>query len=284
MVNLTRSSLAVLLIAAMAAAALAADPSPEEKAWNILEAAVREKSIPRRHDSILALGLLAGNSRAVGLAETGLDDHAPEVRAASATTLGELHSIASIPKLQLALKDKDISVVLAAAHSLWALRDKQGYEIYYEILVGERKGGPGLIAGQEERFKDPKKLAEFGFEQGIGFSIFTSIGWQVFKVIHTNDLAPVRAAAAKVLADDPDPRSAEALVKSCSDKSWIVRVAALDALARRGDPAYLDEIDSHTSDEKDLVRYTAAAGVIRLSGIPVPERSKGDRASLPSRE
>ena len=272
MFDFTRCSLAVLLIGAMAAPALAAEPTPAEKAWNILEAGVREKSPVKRQDAIAALGLLAGNSRAVGLAESGLDDHAPEIRAAAATTLGQLHSISSIPKLQLALKDKDISVVLAAAHSLWALRDKQGYEVYYEILLGERKSGPGLIAGQEERFKDPKKLAEFGFEQGIGFSIFTSIGWQVFKVIHTNDVAPVRAAAAKVLADDPDPRSGQALVRSCSDKSWIVRVAALDALARRGDPAYIKDVDSHTADDKDMVRYTAAAAVIRLSGVPTGDR------------
>jgi hypothetical protein len=125
-----------------------------------------------------------------------------------------------------------------------------------------------LIAGQEEMFKDRKKLAEFGFEEGIGFSPFTSIGWEIFKAVHKDDVSPVRAAAATVLADDSDPRSAQALVKSCSDKSWIVRVAALDALARRGDQTFLNDIESHTTDDKDLVRYTAAAAIIRLSGVP----------------
>jgi HEAT repeat protein len=70
------------------------------------------------------------------------------------------------------------------------------------------------------------------------------------------------------LAGDPDPRSGQALAKSCSDKSWIVRVAALDALARRGDRAFLKDIEPHMADEKDRVRYTAAAAIIRLSGGP----------------
>jgi hypothetical protein len=174
-------------------------------------------------------------------------------------------------------------VVLAAAHSLWALHDKRGYEVYYEILLGERKGEKGLIAGQEEMFKDRKKLAQFGFEEGIGFSPFTSIGWEVFKMVRKDDVSPVRAAAAEVLADDPDPRSGRALLLSCTDKSWMVRAAALDALARRGDRAYLNDIEPHTADEKDVVRYTAAAAVIRLSGpragIKLP--AEKDRDGLP---
>lgn len=39
----------------------------------------------------------------------------------------------------------------------------------YEILVVERNGGEGLIAEQTEILRDPKKLTELAFEQGIGF-------------------------------------------------------------------------------------------------------------------
>jgi HEAT repeat protein len=273
-----RVCLTVLFITVLAGPVLATDPAQVQKAWDILEAGVKEKSVAKRHDAIHAVGLLAGDSKAVAIAENALDDRAPEVREAAATTLGQLHSPSSVPKLELALRDKEISVVLAAAHSLWALRDKQGYEIYYEILLGERKGGQGLIAGQEEMFKDPKKLAKFGFEQGVGFNPFTSMGWEIIKIIRKDDVSPVRAAAASVLADDPDPRSGRALVKSCSDKSWIVRVAALDALARRGDRAFLEDIEPHTADEKDRVRYTAAAAIIRLSGAPPRTKPPGEKA------
>lgn len=267
-----RCCLTILFIAVLAGQVLATDPTPAQKAWAILEAGVKEKSFARRHDAIHAVGLLAGDSRAQSLAEKSMNDQAPEVREAAATSLGQLHSVSSIPKLKLALNDKDITVVLAAAHSLCVLGDQEGYEVYYEILLGERKAAPGLIAGQEAMFRDHKKLAEFAFEQGIEFNPFAGIGWGIIKTVHQDDVSPVRAAAAGVLADDPDPHSGHALARSCSDKNWIVRVAVLEALARRGDQAFLKDIEPLTADENDRVRYTAAAAIIRLSGpLPAPE-------------
>jgi HEAT repeat protein len=276
-----RAFLSVVFITVLAVPVLATDPPQVQKAWDILDAGVKEKSFAKRHDAIHAVGLLAGDSKAVAIAEKALDDHTPEVREAAATTLGQLHSSSSLPKLELALKDKDITVVLAAAHSLWVLGDKEAYEIYYEILIGERKAGPGMIAGQEEMFRDRKKLAEFAFEQGIEFNPFAGIGWGIAKAVHKDDASPVRAAAAKVLIDDPDPRSGQALAKACSNKSWLVRVAALDALARRGDPAFLTDIEPHTADENDRVRYTAAAAIIRLSGAPMPPKPYAEITSAP---
>lgn len=274
-----RWGLTLLFLAVLAGPILAADPTPVQKAWDILDAGVKEKSFARRHDAIHALGLVAGDAKAVSIVEKALNDPAPEVREAAATSLGQMHSTASVPQLELALKDKDVAVVLAAAHSLWTLGDKAGYEVYYEILLGERKGGPGLIAGQEALLRDRKKLAEFGFEAGIAFNPFANLGWGIFKTIHKDDVTPVRAAAATVLADDPDPRSGQALVKSCSDKSWIVRVAALDALARRGDQASIKDIEPHTADEKEMVRYTAAAAIIRLSSAPPRPKPPAEKTS-----
>jgi HEAT repeat protein len=61
-----------------------------------------------------------------------------------------------------------------------------------------------------------------------------------------------------------------------------VRAAALEALAKRGDPSVLDAVQLYTSDEKDAVKYTAAAAVLRLiaikeSGLPVMERKKKEQ-------
>lgn len=246
----------------------AAESTPQQKSWGILESAARDKSFARRAEAIHVLGLLPGDAQAVALAEGALSDDAPEVREAGATALGQMQSVSSIPKLQHALNDKEISVVLAAAHSLRSLQDKESFETYYEILLGERKTGPGLIADQEKILRDHKKLAQLGFEEGLGFVPFASMGWEAVKVIHKDDVSPVRAAAAKILADDPDPRTARALVKASSDKSWVVRAACLDAIARRGDPALLTEIEPRLADEKEIVRYTAAAAIIRLSEVP----------------
>jgi HEAT repeat protein len=46
-----------------------------------------------------------------------------------------------------------------------------------------------------------------------------------------------------------------------------VRAAALEAIAKRGDPQLLDSIVPAMQDDNTLVRCTAAAAVIRLSTL-----------------
>jgi len=127
------------------------------------------------------------------MAEKALTDEKPEVRSSAAAALGTMHSKASIAKLREAADDQDPSVALAAAHALIALKDDSGYEVYYEVLTGERKGGKGLIASQTAVLKDQKKMAELGIQEGIGFIPFAGMGWRAFKAIHKNDSSPVRA-------------------------------------------------------------------------------------------
>jgi len=55
---------------------------------------------------------------------------------------------------------------------------------------------------------------------------------RAFKLITKDDSSPVRAAAAKVLAREPDPATTQALAEAAGDKSWIVQVAALEVLAK----------------------------------------------------
>jgi len=236
-----------------------------QEAWKALAEGAHDKSFTRRVAAVYALGLLPNDSTAIGMAEEALKDGAPEVRSAAATALGEMRASGSFLKLEGALDDKDPSVALAAAHALHLLQDKRAYDFYYEILLGERKPGPGLIASQEKLLRDRKKLAEMGFEEGIGFVPFAGIGWNAFKTIHQDDTSQVRAAAAQVLVDDPDPRSGRALVKGAADKSWIVRAACLNAIARRGDPSLLPNVEACLYDEKDQVRFTTAAAIIRLT-------------------
>ena len=88
-----------------------------------------------------------------------------------------------------------------------------------------------------------------------------------------NDSSPVRAAAAKQLAHDPAPGTAKALVKATTDKNWSVRAAALETTAQRGDPSLAPQIVAPLDDEKDVVRFTAAACVAHLSGIPAEKTS-----------
>jgi len=143
--------------------------------------------------------------------------------------------------------------LLAAAQALPVLHDPVAYEVYYEVLTGERKSREGLVSQGMETLKDRKKIAEFGFEEGIGFVPYADIGYSAVKAVTKDDTSPVRAAAAKTLTNDTDPRSGQALVQAVSDKKWMARVAALEAIAKRGDPQLLSGIVPAMSDKNEAV-------------------------------
>jgi HEAT repeat protein len=220
------------------------------------------------------LGLVPRDTAVEKLALNSLHDPNVEVRAAAASALGHMGAKSAIPALKATVKDPDAGVILTAASSLRLLGDSSAYLIYYAVLTGERKTGEGLIDEQKKMLTDPKKLAQFGFEEGIGFIPFGGLGYGVFKTLTKDDVSPVRAAAAIALARDPDPKSGEALVRAASDKSWIVRAAALDAIAQRNDPQLIVGIMGALGDERIEVEYTGAAAIYRLSKSA---ESKGKR-------
>jgi HEAT repeat protein len=250
-----------------------ASQTPREQAWQLLESACTSEKATERATATLVLGLIPNNVKSVRLAEKALTDDKAEVRSAAAAALGEMKSRASIPKLKAAFDDPDPLVVLAAAHSLDLMHDNSAYEVYYEVLNGERKAKKGLISSQASLFHDPKRMAVLGFEEALGFLPFAGIGWGAIKAIAKDDSSPVRAAAAKVLARDPDPATTRALTEAAGDKSWIVQTAALEALAKRGGRLALDTVEKYMADEKNAVRYTAAAAVLRLTATKKASRS-----------
>jgi HEAT repeat protein len=250
-----------------------------DEAWEIIRVNVHEKETAKRTQATRVLGLLPGDPQALELANKAAADEKPEVRAAAATALGQLHSRSSISRLHALLSDAEPSVALAAASALILYKDPAAYEVYYEFLTGERKTGKGVIADQMKTLKDPKKMAELGVEEGIGFIPFAGIGLSAFQTLHVDDASPVRAAAAKMLTTDPDPGSGQALVNATSDKSWVVKTAALEAIAKRGDPQLLDGILPAMKDDNTSVRCTAAAAVIRLSTLAAAKMAKEKSAA-----
>ena len=233
--------------------------------------------VSQRSAGIRALGLLRDNRLGRELAENALNDTNPSVRVAAATALGQMHATESVPKLEHALDDHKIPVVMAAAHALQLLNDESSaYIVYYELLTGERKTNDGLIAQQMETLRNPRELAKIGFSEGIGFVPFAGMGWDAWRTIHKKDPNPTRAVAATYLANDPDPHSARALVKASSDRNWIVRAAAIEAIAKRGDASLLPKVAIRFTDKSEKVRYSAAAAVIRLSAIEESATAKGD--------
>jgi HEAT repeat protein len=259
----------LVLLSVGAASCLAQDSditTPKHRAWDLLQTAAFSKKTADRTNGIRALGLLPNDTHARELAESALQDSNPEVRAAGATALGQMHATESVPKLEQALADKKITVVMAAAHSLRELKDeKLAYAVYYDLLTGERKSGDGLIEKQINTLKNPKELATIGVSEGVGFIPFAGIGWDAWRTMRKKDPNPVRAVAASYLAHDPDPATSKALVKATNDKNWIVRAAAIEAIAQRGDTSLLPKLTPKLVDKHPKVRCTAAAAIIRLS-------------------
>lgn len=241
---------------------------PQEQSWQVLRSGLDDRHAWNREAAVQALSLLPSNRRATGFALTALKDKDVHVRAAAAVVLGQQHAHSSIPALKEALNDPEISVVLSAAHSLMLLKDPSAYQVYYAILMGDRKSSVGLIQSQLNRVKDPRELAKIGFEEGIGFVPYGGMGYEAYRTIRKNDGAPVRAIAARFLADDSDPVSEDALIQTAlADNDESVRLAALDALAQRRDPNSISRLMKNLSDPKAAIRYRTAAVILHLSSI-----------------
>jgi len=249
--------------------------TPVDKAWNVLSSATQGKNDDDREKAIHALGLIAGNDRARMLAENALSDEDEEVRVTAAKVLGMMGAKPSAVKLRAALRDKETSVVFAAANALLALGDPAGYEVYYAVLTGQRKSGDALVESQLKMLKDPKALGQMGLEAGIGFVPFGGVSYKVVKMVSTDTVSPVRASAAAKLIADPDPKSHQALMDGTKDEKWLVRAAVIGALARQNNPAALEVITPLLDDPNDVVRFNAAAAVIQLSAtLPASTESE----------
>ena len=69
------------------------------------------------------------------------------------------------------------------------------------MLTGEKRANKGLIKEQLDALRDKKKMAEMGFEEGIGFIPFAGIGYD------DKDLVRFSAAACVVRLSGPGKAS-----------------------------------------------------------------------------
>ncbi len=214
--------------------------TPQENAWSALNSGLENKSWEKRAKAVAVLGKLSEDEKAEEAAIAALQDQREEVRGAACQALGEIGAKSAIPNLIEMKDDKEPAVILAASRALITLGDDRGYNAFYAVLTGETKTGTSLTDQQKKILKDPKKLAGMGFDVGVGFIPFGGLAMGAYKTLSKDDTSPVLAAAALVLAKDPDPKSGKALADAATmQKKWLVRAAAFDAIARRGDPSLL---------------------------------------------
>jgi hypothetical protein len=241
------------------------------RAWKMLEAAVASTNVRTRSDAFSAISILQSNRRAVTLMIKGLDDKDEGVRTLAANSLGDMKSPAVIPALRKAMNDPSPVVSFAAAKSLWKLGDRSGREMFYEVLAGERKAGPGFIKSHVNQVKkdihDPKTLALIGINQASGqFLGPFSMGISMLEEYAKNTSSPVQALCANLLAQDDTPDTIEQLSLALDNNNWTVRAAAAKALANMRDQKVIAKLDEMMSSDKEpAARLAAAAAIVKLT-------------------
>jgi hypothetical protein len=237
------------------------DQSVMNRAWTILQAGLSDKSADKRAQAVSAVGIIPGDKRAIEKAEKALDDPSPDVRRASVIALGQMNSTASLPRIRSLLSHSDAKTIVAIAAVLKKFNDPEGYDIYDQILTGKRKDG-----GKFDGLKDRKSLEKTGVETAVGFLPFGGVATGAYDYLkhdassHYN----VYETAATALADDRDPVAKEALLQAAFGGKQAIQVAALRALATRGDPTVVTDIEPAMYSDKPLIRYTAAAVILHL--------------------
>jgi len=242
----------------------AAEHSLRDEAWSILDAGLQDKSVDKRAEALAALGIAAGDARALNTLEESLRDPKPEVRTAAVAALGDMNAKSSLPKIKALLSDSDAKTTLVIAAVLKKFGDPEGFEIYNALVAGERKDGQKLTDG----IKDRKGLEKMGAEAAIGFLPFGGVATGAYDYISgtSKSAANVYVIAVNALADDPDPQVKKALVQAAFGRKLPVRVAALRALAKRDDPNVVNDIEPAMHSDKAVISYTAAAAILHLLG------------------
>ena len=268
----------LLLAAAAAFGQTPADQPPVERAYALLNTALQNNNPVKRAYALESMGIINPNPRAVGIVEGMLEDKDLGVRQAACSTLGEMKSRSSIPKLQEMLNDAAPEVAFAAARALYDMGDPAGRAVLIAILSGDQADSSGVLSSSLREAKltlhDPKALLIIGAKTGVslaGFGLTVPIADRLLKDRDSSG----KTAAVLLLSTDSDPRSKEAIRAALSDKNLTVRVAALRAVATRGLHEFYDDVTPMLDDKNDDVEYSAASAVIRLrQTAPAPRQKK----------
>src|SRR5579864_1282746 len=245
----------------------------ETCAWHVLNPELADANPVKRGQALTALGLIGSTApHVVDLLEAGLTDKDATVRQTAAAVMGDIGARQGIPMLKKALDDESGEVSFAAARSLWQMGDPSGREVFWAVLAGEQKTGPGMIEGEirdaKRKLHSPAALAKIGIDQASGYLGPFSMGVGFVEELLKDKGATARALSAKLLGSDSDPETRRELEQSLEDKNPGVRAAAARALSQRGGKDELAKIQPLLADSNENVRTVAAAAVIRLSQAP----------------
>jgi HEAT repeat protein len=239
--------------------------------WQILTSGATDHNSLRRAEAIAALGTMAPSPGVLHLVENALDDKDSSIRQLAAMNLGQMRARHSIPRLKKALNDPSPEVSFAAAKSLWNMGDHSGRDVFIRILSGEKSSSSsGVIKDEVEatkrKFDDKRKLAIIGATEAAS-SLFGPAGWgiKIMEEVTRDRSASARAMSAILLSHDTSLDGLRELQDALSDKNWIVRAAAAQALGASRHRDQIQYLRPLLDDDKPAVRFMAAASILRLS-------------------
>jgi hypothetical protein len=249
------------------------NPDPAHYSWEIIDKAIQSHDPDQRKSIVVAASLGGPYEKVFNFLTAALKDKKVSVRLAACASLASFKDPRTLAALKEALRDPVPEIFFCAAQGLWALEDPEGEKVLLDVLKKEKGiSSSFLSAGQRQAmaaFNSKRRFFSTVFRLGIRFAPVPGLamGFTSMEQITSDHKASGQAIAAVELAHATDPESLKALVEALKDQSPIVRAAAVHSLALRNDPSVRADLVPLLDDKDAAVRDRAAVAYIRLDHI-----------------
>ena len=268
----------------------AALAQPEVTSWNVLRDGYHDKFIDTRRQALIAAGTIGQTPDVVKFLSEALRDDDLELRQTAAAVMGDMKCRACIPALKVALDDESGEVSFASARALWDLGDRSGRALLVQVLTGEVKSAPGVLESERRKMRatlhDKKAIAFIGAKEATSILLGpASLGITATEMALRDGNGGGRTLSATMLGEDCQAPELEVLARELdNEKNWAVKAAVARSIGRCGNIDAVPRLEQQLSDSHALVKFMAAAAIVRLSlhpsnGLPGEGRGPNDRMS-----
>jgi len=249
------------------------NPEPVAYSWQIIDEAINNHDPDKRRAIVVAASLGGPYDKVFAFLGEALKDKKVSVRLAACASLASFKDQRALDSLKEALKDPVPEIFFCAAQGLFALGDPTGEKVLLEVLEKEKGiSSSFLSAGQRQAmsaFNSRRAFFATIFRLGIRFAPVPGLamGYSSMMELTSDHKASGQSLAAMDLAHATDPESLKALIEALKDKSPIVRAAAVHSLAMRNDPSVRSDLVPLLDDKDIAVRDRAAVAYLRLDHV-----------------
>jgi hypothetical protein len=257
------------------------NPDPVKYSWQIIDEAIQDHDPEKRRAIVVAASLGGPYEKVFAFLAKALKDKKVSVRLAACASLASFKDPRALGPLKEAVKDPVPEVFFCAAQGLFALGDPLGEKVLLEILEKEKGITSSSLSVHQRKamaaFDSKRSFFSAIFHMGIRFAPVPGLamGYNSMMELTKDHKAKGQALAAMALAHATDPESLKALVTALQDKSPAVRAAAVHSLAMRNDPSVRASLVPLLDDKAIPVRYRAAVAYLRLDHVAKEMQAQG---------